>query len=137
MLTAVANWGFSTEAARPVNCDELSIPTPRLVGKMYSDSHTLIRPRHLSMMATKLMMLTKTAATDIFLYLLVLCPVSDPTRKDVLATYLLINFPAPRAPIALPKDVGKIWSAATELDAFSVRVKYVAIFETIWERIND
>ena len=82
-------------------------------------------------MVTKLMMLTKTAATDIFLYRFVLCQVSDPTRNDVFAPYLLIHFPAPRAPIALPKDVGIIWSAATELDAFSVRAKYVAIFETI------
>lgn len=38
--------------------------------------------------------------------------------------------------MALPNDVGRIWSAATELEAFSVRAKYVAMFDTIYKRIS-
>lgn len=74
MLIAVARWLFSTAADNPMNWDELSKPTPKLAGRISSDSHTLIRPRHLNMIRMKLAMLRLAAAIERVLYLLVLYP---------------------------------------------------------------
>lgn len=46
-------------------------------------------------------------------------------------TYLLIIFPAIKAPTALPIGAGVMCNAAIEFEAFSVRAKYVAILEII------
>lgn len=72
ILIVVAKWLFSIEADRPMNCEELSKPTPRLAGKMYKDSHPLIRPCHRSRMTIKLVMHKLAAATDMTLYRFVL-----------------------------------------------------------------
>ena len=47
-------------------------------------------------------------------------------------TYLLIVFPAIKAPMALPTGAGKMCNAATEFETFSVRAKYMAILEIIY-----
>lgn len=44
--------------------------------------------------------------------------------------HLLIILPAAKAPMAFPTGAGSICRAETEFEAFSVRAKYVAIFET-------
>ena len=56
-------------------------------------------------------------------------------RKPAL-TYLLIMCPPRIAPIAFPTGATVIWSAATVLDAFSVRAKNVAILDRIFRLIS-
>lgn len=46
-------------------------------------------------------------------------------------TYLLIIFPAIKAPTAFPTGPGVMCNAAIELEAFSVRAKYMAMLEII------